>query len=264
MIRLDKYFSEQGIKSRSEIKEDIKKGFVKVNGEVVKAADFKLNEASDKVEYKGEAVHYEKYVYYILNKPVDCVTARSDGRDKTVMDLIEDKRSDLSPVGRLDKDTSGLLIITNDGELNHKLMSPKGHVPKTYFAEVLGELADNAAELFEAGLDIGDDKPCKPAKLCLMEYDKNCCYFSDDLANPVNEKNSDGKKSFAEITITEGRYHQVKRMVAAVGGEVVKLKRVAIGALTLPSDLAEGDYKKVSLEYLNEHIFCTHGGNNGI
>ncbi len=277
MIRLDKYFSELGLKSRSEIEEDIKRGLVKVNGVIVKKPEFKLDETSDKVEYKGEAVIYEKYVYYILNKPSACVTARTDESCKTVMDLIDDSRADLSPVGRLDKDTTGLLIITNDGELNHRLMSPKGHVPKTYFAEVEGNLADNAAELFESGIDIGDDKPCKPAKLNLMKYDKNCCYFAgntadsfsniscNEKANTKDTKNQGEKQlSFAEITITEGRYHQVKRMIAAVGGEVTKLKRVAIGGLNLPSDLAEGEYKKVNLEFLNEHIFCAHGGHNGV
>ena len=263
MMRIDKFFSELGLKSRSEIKQDIKKGLVKVDGKIVKEPDFKIDEKKAAVEYKGEIIAFEKYVYYILNKPEGFVTARSDDKDRTVMDLIEDKRADLSPVGRLDKDTTGLLIITNDGGLNHKLMSLKSHVPKTYFAVIEGELRSDAQKLFETGIDIGDDKPCKSAKLKLIEYDEKLCWFfckPNDKSDIKGSPESDRKiLSFAEITITEGRYHQVKRMVAAVGGKVVRLKRVAIGGLMLPSDLAEGEYKKVSLEYLNEHINSKSG-----
>ena len=224
-MRLDKFLTEMEIGSRSQVKSYIKKGLVEVNGMVCKAADYKLDENSDTVLYAGEELCYHKYRYYILNKPQGVVTATSDSKDKTVMDLLEGvRKKDLAPVGRLDKDTEGLLFITNDGALAHNLLSPKKHVDKVYRVKL--SKAINQAEMteLEAGVDIGDETKTLPAMVERV-------YDTEIL-----------------LTIHEGRFHQVKRMMKAVGNEVIHLKREAFGSLRLDESLTSGTYRELTTE----------------
>ena len=230
-IRLDKYLADMGFGTRSEVKADIKKGKININGIVVKDANFKIDTLKDVVLFEGNPIVYEEFEYYMLNKPAGVVSATTDSRDKTVVDLITGKKKkDLFPVGRLDKDTEGLLIITNDGELTHHLISPSHHVDKTYYALVDAKLDESAVSAFAKGIDIGDDNLTLPAKLTILdgktEYNGKSCY-------PV------------EITINEGRYHQVKRMTKAVGAEVVYLKRISMGNIKL-ENLEKGCFRKLS------------------
>lgn len=233
-MRLDKIFSNLGILTRKEVKEEIKKGKIKVNNEVVKKSDFDVNVEKDGITYKEQKVVYEEFVYYILNKPEGVITAREDNLNKTVMDLIDDPRSDLSPVGRLDKDTTGLLIITNDGAFLHELMSPKKHVSKTYKATIQGKVTEEDTKKFKEGLNIGDDKLTLPAELNILKSDE------------VSE---------IEVTIYEGRYHQVKRMFKSVGKEVLTLERISIGNLKLDESIKRGSYIKVTKDYLIDKIY---------
>ena len=229
MLRLDKYLSELGVGTRSELKKIIKSGRITVDGQVCKSPEAKIDEAKAVVLVDGRQISYEKFVYYLLNKPAGCVTATTDNVHKTVMEYLKDvDRPGLSPVGRLDLDTEGLLLITNDGDLNHRLMSPKHHVPKTYFAILDNPVPEEAIEQFREGVDIGDEKLTLPAKLILDETDK----------------------TKATLTITEGRYHQVKRMFETVGCTVTYLKRVSMGKLTL-GNLQPGEYRPLSSEDLD-------------
>ena len=169
-IRLDKYLADMGQGTRSEVKKWIRKGAVSVNGETVKSPEYKVNCPSDQVSIQGRQVQYEKFEYYMLNKPAGTVSAREDSKEPTVLDLIRSKkRKDLFPVGRLDKDTEGLLLITNDGALAHDLLSPKKHVDKTYFVQLLKELKEEEKEQLEKGVDIGDEKPTLPAEVIFSE-----------------------------------------------------------------------------------------------
>ena len=173
------------------------------------------------------------YEYYLFHKPAGCVSATEDNLHKTVMDYLTDvRRKDLFPVGRLDIDTEGLLFITNDGALAHELLSPAKHVEKTYYAKVEGHVTEDDVNLFEKGVDIGEDVPTKPAKLVVL---------------------SEGDISEVELTITEGKFHQVKRMFEAVGKKVIYLKRLSMGNLTLPKDLAPGEYRPLTKQEL-EHL----------
>jgi len=229
-IRLDKMLSNLGLGSRSDIKKDIKKGIVTVNGTVIKDEGHKVNYKSDIVIYNGTQVGYKKHVYYLLNKPSGCVTAREDNVHDTVFKYIDDNRKDLSPVGRLDLDTEGLLIITDDGELNHMLMSPAHHVKKTYEAILDRPIPEELVTFFKNGIDIGDEKPTKPADLKII---------TNETGNVVTH-----------LTISEGRYHQVKRMFEAYERKVVALKRIAIGDLWIDDSLKPGDYRELTLAEL--------------
>ena len=229
-MRLDKYLSDMGAGSRSELKKDIRKGAVTVDGEVVKDPGRSVD-ASSHVVYKGIAIAYEEYVYYMLNKPAGVISASEDDREETVIDLIpEPRRRDLFPVGRLDRDTEGLLIITNDGALSHRLLSPKNHIDKVYYAEVSGILNESDVELFAQGPVLSDGLECMPADLKILSV-------SDD-----------DYTSAAEITIREGKFHQVKRMFAAVGAEVTYLKRLSMGPLALDPDLEPGECRRLTAE----------------
>ena len=229
--RIDKLFSNLGILSRSECKIAAKRGDIFVNGEICKASDAKVDPENDKISFKGTQLDTRKFIYYMLNKPAGCITANEDKYSKTVFDYINDKRTDLSAVGRLDKDTTGILIITNDGELNHRLLSPKYHVPKTYEALVNGVLSEEDIKLLERGLDIGDEKPTLPAECKVLEEYKN-------------------QTSLAELTITEGRFHQVKRMFEAIEKPVIKLHRKSFGPLLLDPKLEAGSYRELSNDEL--------------
>lgn len=227
-MRLDKYLAEMGKGTRSQLKQDLKRGLVTVNGQVEKSADRKVDPAVDRVTYAGEDVSYVAYEYYMLHKPAGCVSATEDRREQTVLDLITERsRDDLFPVGRLDKDTEGLLLITNDGDLAHRLLHPKKHVDKTYLARIRGKATQEMVDAFAQGLDIGDDKPTLPALLEIVSV---------------------GEESEVKITIREGRFHQVKRMAEAVGSEVLYLKRLTMGPLQLDETLALGEYRPLTEE----------------
>ena len=227
-MRLDKYLSDMGAGTRSELKKEIKKGNVSVDGTVIKDPGCTVT-ASSHVTLRGSEIIYEEFVYYMLNKPAGIISASEDGREQTVVDLIEEpKRKDLFPVGRLDRDTEGLLLITNDGALSHRLLSPKHHVDKVYFARVSGILNESHTEEFRAGITLPDGLECLPADLKILSV------------------SPDESSSEAEITIREGKFHQVKRMFSAIGAEVTYLKRLSMGPLTLDSSLAPGEYRRLT------------------
>ena len=222
MMRLDKFLCEMGIGTRSEVKTCLKKGQVTVNGEIIKKPEVKIDENNDIICYLGQTLAYEAVQYFLLNKPAGCVTATRDNLSETVMSFLpENRRDDLFPVGRLDKDTEGLLLLTNDGQLAHELLSPKKHVDKTYFAVIDGEVKEEHKQLFLEGLDIGDDDPTMPAKLEILKS---------------------GETSEIKLTIQEGRFHQVKRMFEAIGTKVTYLKRISMGPLSL-GDLQPGEVR---------------------
>lgn len=227
-LRLDKYLADMGCGTRSEIKIRIRKGAVSVNGITVKSADTKIYPGEDKVCIDGNEIVYETYSYYLLHKPAGCVSATEDRHDRTVLYYLpKERRKDLFPVGRLDKDTEGLLLLTNDGELAHRLLSPKKHVEKTYYAEIDGEVRKEDADSFAEGISIGDEKLTLPAKLDIL---------------------SAGAVSKVRVTICEGRYHQIKRMFEAVGKKVRYLKRISMGPLTLDETLKPGEYRRLTAD----------------
>ena len=230
MMRLDKFLTEMGIGTRAEVKKYIKQGKVKVDGVVVKLPDTKVDTTLQEITYLERPVQYEAFEYVMLNKPAGVVSATTDAREKTVLDLIsEKKRKDLFPVGRLDKDTEGLLLITNDGELAHRLLAPKKHVDKVYYAKIKGVVTEQDVVAFAKGLSIGQGETAKPAVLEIL--------VSDVLSE-------------IRLTIQEGKYHQVKRMFAAVGKEVVYLKRLSMGSLILDEGLRPGEYRPLTKEEL--------------
>ena len=225
MIRLDKFLAQMNMGTRSEVKNAIRKGKVTVNGEICKNADVKIDEMADVVCFENTQICYEKYVYFMLNKPAGVVSATKDNHDKTVLDLLHGENlQDVFPVGRLDKDTEGLLLLTNDGELAHKLLSPKKHIPKTYFVRTKEAVTSEQLEALERGVDIGEDALTLPAQ-----------------AEMIAEKE-------IFLTIYEGKFHQVKRMLKAVGNEVVYLKRQKMGNLLLDETLKLGEYRKLTTE----------------
>lgn len=228
ILRIDKYLADMGHGTRSQIKKAIQKGAVTVNGTVVKKPEVKVDTVKDSVMYMGQDVSYIKNVYYMLNKPAGVISATEDKSEQTVLDLIDGRtKKGLFPVGRLDKDTEGLLLITDDGELAHRLLSPKKHVDKVYYAKIRGRVDNTDAEKFRDGLDIGDEKPTLPGVLRILK--------SADISE-------------IELTIREGRFHQVKRMFQAVGKEVLFLKRIRMGSLVLDEKLAPGQYRKLTEE----------------
>ena len=227
-IRLDKFLADSQLGTRSEVRQLLKKGLVSVNGEIVKKPEFKIDPASDRGCFDGKEVSSQQEVYYMLNKPAGVVSATRDNHDRTVLDLLPpgDRRPDLFPVGRLDKDTTGLLLITNDGALSHRLLSPRRHVDKTYFVRVNGRIREETVEAFRKGIDIGDEKITLPAEL-----------------KPLGEDQ-------ALVTIREGRFHQIKRMFHAAGCEVTGLKRLTMGSLVLDENLPEGSFRRLTEEEL--------------
>lgn len=247
-LRLDKYLAELGVGTRSEVKKLIKAKQITVNGAVATKPEMKIDELTDEVSLRGEKLEYAAFEYYLFHKPAGCVSATEDNVHRTVMDYLTDTvRNDLFPVGRLDIDTEGLLLITNDGALAHDLLSPTKHVAKTYYAKVLGKVTDEDVNLFEEGVDIGEDKLTKPAELKIIDNTAGALY-EPILAE--RELASDEIVSEIELTITEGKFHQVKRMFQAVGKEVIYLKRLSMGSLTLPKELKEGEYRPLTNEEL--------------
>ena len=248
MIRLDKYLADSGYGTRSEVRSFLRIGEVTVNGEVVKDGARKIDPKCDIVARGGKAVEFSEFEYYMLHKPAGIITASRDKKEKTVIDLIDSKkRRDLFPVGRLDRDTEGLLLITNDGELSHRLLSPKKHIEKRYIALVSGVLPENIAEEFEKGIDIGDEKLTKPSTLRRLDS-------IEETGDPYIEENYErlaetfGSISIMDVGLTEGRYHEIKRMFEAFGGKVEYLKRISMGGLKLDKELSLGGYRKLTEE----------------
>lgn len=228
MIRLDKFLVEMNQGSRSQIKEAAKKGKIQVNGKVEKKTDRKILPSEDEVLLDGTLITYHKCEYYMLHKPQGVVSATEDKRYKTVIDLLEgDKRYDLFPVGRLDIDTEGLLLLTNDGDLAHRLLAPKKHVDKTYLAHVSGILPPDSVQRIGAGMTLTDGTVVKPGKLEI------CGTLEEELTE-------------VRLTIQEGKFHQVKRMFEALGCKVVYLKRLSMGSLVLDENLVPGAYRKLT------------------
>ncbi|SFL23325.1 16S rRNA pseudouridine516 synthase [Lachnospiraceae bacterium KH1T2] len=221
-MRLDKFLADMNIGTRSEIKKMIRKGLVTVNNEVIKDSGVSVT-SNDEISFNGELISYQEYEYIMLNKPAGVISASEDKRQETVIDLLDERhRKDLFPVGRLDKDTVGLLLITNDGQLAHDLLSPAKHVDKLYRAKVTGALDESDVKSFAQGIKIDDEFTSLPARLKII---------------------SSGDISEAEVTIREGKFHQIKRMFSALGHEVTWLKRVSMGPLTLDESLKEGEYR---------------------
>ncbi|MCD8151874.1 MAG: rRNA pseudouridine synthase [Clostridiales bacterium] len=233
--RLDKFLADAGVGTRSEVKSIIKKKSVTINGIYAAKPEMKVNPDTDEVAVGGKVVTRRGNVTYLLHKPAGYVCAVKDNRFPTVMELVPQGR-DLFPVGRLDKDTEGVILITNDGAMAHRMLSPRSHVDKTYLAVLDRPAEDGWIILFSEGVEIGDDAPTLPAKLVIC-----------DVANPelkyLPEEYKDGLTSGQAVllTIQEGRYHQVKRMFHAVGREVIYLKRLSFGSIVLPLSLKKGE-----------------------
>ena len=260
--RIDKLFSVLGIMSRSECKKAVKQGKIAVNGVPCRSSDDKCDPDSDEISLDGVKVDTRLTVYYMMNKPAGVITAADDPRCRTVMDFVEDGRADLAPVGRLDKDTTGFLLITNDGQLNHRLLSPRYHVPKTYLVLIDGVLTEQDIKRLENGLDIGDDKPTLPAVVEIPGEDGLSGRAGENrlpkaLANglgasvPVNCQ-------LVKLTITEGRFHQVKRMFEAVGKPVILLHRQSFGPIDLDPALEEGHLRELKEDELKKLMNCTN------
>ena len=232
-MRLDKFISSTTTLSRAEAKKIIKKGIL-INDILIKSPDYKVDEINDQVMVNGNRLVYQKYVYIMMNKPKDTVSATEDAIEKTVVDILkeEDRIHKVFPVGRLDKDTEGLMLLTNDGELAHRLISPKKDVVKKYYVEVSGELKEEHLSIVEAGVILEDGYKCKPARLEILESSEN--------------------KSRANIFITEGKFHQVKRMMKSIGATVTYLKRLSIGSLILDENLILGEYRYLTDDELNK------------
>jgi 16S rRNA pseudouridine516 synthase len=222
-MRLDKFLSNQGIASRSQVKEYIRKSRVIVNEQVVKASDQQIDESKDRIYFDGELIVYQKNIYIMMNKPQGVVSATMDNVHKTAFDLLQiANKKELFIVGRLDLDTEGLLLITNDGELSHNLLSPKRHVTKTYQVKLERPITKEQVHKLEAGLDIGEDKLTLPASVQLISENE------------------------IFLSIVEGKFHQVKRMLQAVDNQVIFLRRVAIAGLKLDETLKAGEYRELT------------------
>ncbi len=232
-MRLDKFLVACAVGSRTEVKNFLKSGRVTVNGKKEKSAKLKINEETDKICFDGQKLDYEEFVYYMMNKPQGVISATEDPKHKTVLDLLDDyaRAKEVFPVGRLDIDTHGLLLLTNDGKLAHALLSPKRHVDKTYLAQINGVMTDTDIETFAQGIPL-KDFTCQPAKLEIVSVD------------------TEKEESLVRVTIAEGKFHQVKRMVAYCGKEVVDLQRLTMGTLTLDENLKRGEWRRLSKEEL--------------
>ncbi len=228
-IRLDKYLADMNIGTRSEVKSYIKKGLITVNQIPTRDPGMKIHTEQDVVCYNHENIKYTAYEYFMLYKPSNVLSATQDRKQPTVIDLITDSHvKNLFPVGRLDKDTEGLLLITNDGELAHHLLSPNHHVAKTYYARIQGLVTDEDIKVFQNGIDLEDDFRTMPADLRILHID------------------SVEQTSEIEITIYEGKFHQIKRMFEAVDKKVLYLKRLSMGSLQLDPSLKAGDYRPLT------------------
>lgn len=233
MERLDKVLSNLGYGSRKEIKAIVKQGIVKIDGNIVKDSAIQIDPEKVNIEINGEEIFYRKHIYLMMNKPQGVISATFDNYDTTVVDLIEPEYAVFNPfpVGRLDKDTVGLLLLTNDGELNHRLISPKWHVDKVYYAEIDSSVDVKDIEIFKEGVVLDDGYKCMPAHLNILESSES------------------GAK--IELTIQEGKFHQVKRMFNSVGKTVTFLKRIKFGPLDLDEELEEGETRELSKDEID-------------
>lgn len=227
IIRLDKFLTSQNISSRKNVKDLVKKGLIKVNDYIVKKSDVKVDTEKDKVYFNDEFIEYSEYIYIMLNKPKGVVSATDDKKNKTVLDLVPDSlfRKGIFPAGRLDKDTTGFVLLTNNGDFAHKILSPKNHIEKTYIAELKGHFDENYVKCFLKGIVLEDGTVCQSAKIKLLEEKENSC--------------------LVEIIICEGKYHQIKRMAESVGSKVLELKRIKMGNLELDKNLKLGECKVI-------------------
>ena len=248
MERLDKIISSQRADGRKEVQKLIKSGAVLVNGKICKKPDTKVDPDKDEIVVDGQALNYSKYIYIMMNKPAGVVSATEDRQFKTVIDIIPEdmKRKGLFPVGRLDRDTEGLLLITDDGMLAHELLAPGKHVDKTYFVRVEGKLTVEKIEKLENGVDIGEKKLTMPAKVEIVGGSWEGA--GEPEPGRVRRENLPEVYTELHLTIHEGKFHQVKRMMAAVGTPVIYLKRIAMGPLTLPDDLKKGECRLLTDE----------------
>lgn len=230
--RLDKIISNLGYGSRKEIKAIARKGLIEVDGVIVKDSSMNVDPEKSVIKINGEEIFYREYIYLMMNKPDGVISATHDNRDETVIDLLEidHQAFDPFPVGRLDKDTVGLLLLTNDGELNHRLISPKWKVDKVYYAKIDKKVTEKDIEAFKKGITLDDGYVCKEAKLEILN--------ASDEGSEIN------------LTIQEGKFHQVKRMFEAVDKKVVYLKRIEFGGLSLDEELEEGEYRELTQEEL--------------
>ncbi|NWQ43071.1 rRNA pseudouridine synthase [Bacillus sp. EB106-08-02-XG196] len=236
-MRIDKMLANLGYGSRKEVKQLLKSGAVKIDDVIVKDAKQHVDTAKQIVTLNGEIIEYREFIYLMMNKPHGVLSATEDSVGETVIDLLEleDQVYEPFPVGRLDKDTEGLLLITNDGQLAHRLLSPKKHVPKTYFAVIDQEVTDEDVKAFAEGVTLDDGYEAKPGELKILKS---------------------GIRSDIELTITEGKFHQVKRMFEAVGKKVIYLKRISMGPLPLDESLELGEYRELTdeeVELLKEY-----------
>lgn len=231
-IRLDKLLSNMGKGSRNEMRDALKYGKVKVNGTVARSGKVKIDTETDEVLFMGETVKYQKFIYLMMNKPQGVISATEDNHHKTVLDLLGEEVSffDVFPVGRLDIDTEGLLLLTNDGDLAHNLLSPKKHVPKLYFAKIDSKVTETDVEAFAKGIVIDDGYECKPSELTIVA--------------------SNETESEIELVIYEGKFHQVKRMFESVDKKVTFLKRLKMGSLSLDDSLKKGAYRELTEQEL--------------
>lgn len=233
MERIDKILSNLGHGTRKEVKAILKKGKVEVDGVIISDNAMKIDPDKTVIKVSGEEINYRKYIYLVMNKPAGVVSATVDKHDETVIDLIDEqyRAFDPFPIGRLDKDTVGLLLITNDGELNHKLIAPKNHVDKVYYAEINKFVDNSDVNAFKKGVVIDDGYKCMPAVLEVLNANENGAEVM--------------------VTIQEGKFHQVKRMFESVDKKVVFLRRVSFGPLKLDENLLEGQCRELSEEEVN-------------
>ena len=228
-MRVDKLLSNVGVASRAELKKYCKQGLISVNGKVINNPGVQVDSENDDVRFNGEKIVYREFVYIMLNKPDGYISATYDKYDPIVLDLIDQSYLVFEPfpVGRLDKDTEGLLVLTNDGQLAHRVLSPKKHVPKTYYAKIQGKVTEEDILAFEKGVILDDGYETMPSQLKILK--------SDDMSE-------------LELTIHEGKFHQVKRMFESVGKKVVYLKRLSMGKLKLDESLKLGEYRELTEE----------------
>ncbi|XCP83738.1 pseudouridine synthase [Roseburia hominis] len=268
MMRLDKYLADMGLGTRSELKKAIRGGRVIVGETPAVRPEMKIDETHDTVRFDGKEITYRRLEYWMLHKPAGVLSATKDPKQPTVLDLLgPNRRKDLFPVGRLDKDTEGLLLITNDGEMAHRLLSPAKHVNKTYYARIDQEVGEAAIEAFRAGIDIGDDTLTMPAELMVLDRQalsespfnlplgsvKGNTFCDPLLIARENTRNNPQAASCREVlvTIQEGRYHQIKRMFEALGMQVLYLKRLSMGNLVLDAHLEKGQARLLTEEELD-------------
>lgn len=238
VMRLDRFFSSQDILTRKEVKSFVKLGMIQVNRTPASSPEQRIDTEKDQISLNGNGVPYEPYLYLMLNKPQGVVSATEDARNPTVLDLVPPEyfRSGLFPAGRLDKDTVGFVLLTNDGDFAHEILSPKKHVPKTYLVRLDGPLTPKGIRRLEQGIELADGSLCQPAEVVLRE---------------------DGTEPLCEMVLREGKYHQIKRMFGVLDLGVIWLKRTKIGELCLDENLAEGGCRKI-LHKEKEKILCIY------